>query len=107
MKCSMSAPRMYFLIETLENNTLRISDKKKGKVEGEIFEEFYWSNSDITLYSNLVKKIAERFGGYFDGRDIFITSKISNFNNALYNFFNMATLFTEFGRNINLPKPRK
>ena len=66
-----------------------------------------WSNNDISPYSKTVNKIANRFGGYFDGRNVFVASKISNLNNALYNFLNMATIFTEFGRNIKVGKQVK
>ena len=106
-KCSLSSARIFFLIETLENRYIRFSDRRKGDREGEVFEEFYWNNDDISPYGKFICKIADRFGADFDGKDVYLTEKHENFNKALYKFFNMAMLFTEFGHNIALPKTRK
>ncbi len=99
-KCSLSSARMFFLIETLENGRIRLSDRKKGAIEGEIFEEFYWSNDDITPYSKFISKIASRFNAEFDGRDVYLTDKTDNFGKALFKFFNLAVLCSEIGHNI-------
>lgn len=106
-KCSLSSARMSFQIETLSNGKIRISDRRKGQYEGEIFEEFYWSNDDITPYSKYISKVAARFGAEFDGRDVYLTDKTDNFCMALFRFFNLAVLLSQFGHDIGLPKIRQ
>ncbi len=103
---SLFSGRVSYLIETLENGIIRISDRKKGKTEGEIFEAFYWNNDDISLYTKFISKIADRFGGDFDGKNIYLTDKNENFCKAMFRFFNMAVLLSEFGHDIELPKIR-
>ena len=105
--CSLSSSRMFFQIETLENGKIRISDRKKGQYEGEIFEEFYWCNDDITPYSKYISKIVDRFGAEFDGRDVYLTDKTENYATALFKFFNLAVLLSQFGHDIALPKIRQ
>ncbi len=105
-KYSLSSGRASFLIETLKDRFVRISDRKKGRIEGEIFEEFYWSNEDIAPYGKFVKKIASRFGAEFDGRDIYLTDREESLFFALVRFFNLAVLLSEFGHDIALPKIR-
>ncbi len=104
---SLFSSRASFLIETFENEKIRISDRHKGKIEGEIFEAFYWNNDDISLYNKFVLKVADRFGGEFDGRNIYLTDKKENFCKAAYKFFNMAVLLSEFGHDIELPKIKR
>lgn len=106
MQYALSSTRCSFLMETQEDSHIRISDAKKRKNEGHIFEEFYWGNDDIALYSKFVSRITARFGGIFDGRDIYITDKTENFFKAMMRFFNMAVLLSEFGHNISVPKVR-
>lgn len=106
-KCSLSSARMFFQIETLEDGKIRISDRRKGQYEGEIFEEFYWSNDDIAPYSKYISKIAERFGVEFDGRDVYLTDGTEHFYKALFKFFNLAVLISQFGHDIGLPKIRQ
>lgn len=101
---SLFSGRASYLMETLENGIIRISDIKKGKIEGEIFEAFYWNNDDISPYTKFVSKIADRFGGEFDGKNIYLTDKNENFCKAIFRFFNMAVLLSEFGHDIKLPK---
>lgn len=106
-KYSLFSTKASFLMETLENGLIRISDKRKGKLEGQIFEAFYWSNEDISLYRKFVEKIAERFRGEFDGKDIYLTVKQENFVNGIFKFFNFAVLLSEFGHDIAVPTLRQ
>lgn len=107
VKCSISSARTFFQMETLEGGKIRISDRKKGKYEGEIFEEFYWCNDDITPYGKFVSKIVARFDAEFDGRDVYLTDKTENFCKAIFKFFNLAVLLSQFGHDIGLPKIRQ
>lgn len=104
--CTLSSSRVFFQIETLEDNLIRFSDLKKGQYEGEIFEEFYWCNSDITPYKKSVESINARFGADFDGKNIYLTEKQENYSKAVFKFFNLAIIFSEFGHDIALPKIR-
>lgn len=99
--------RASFLVETLDDKYIRISDAKKGKVEGEIFEGFYWCDKERALYSKFISKIASRFGAEFDGQNVYLTDKSENFYKAVVKFFNLAVLLSEFGQNIALPKIRQ
>ena len=102
----MFSGRAAFLIETLDEKHIRISDRKKNKIEGEIFEAFYWSNDDISPYTPFVSKVAERFGAEFDGRNLYLTEKSTAFFGAVLRFFNLAVVLSEFGHNITLPGKR-
>ncbi len=96
-----------FLMETLENRQIRISDKRKGKCEGELFEAFYWDNDATAPYGKFISKIAARFGAEFDGIDVYLTDKQENFYTAILKFFNLAIILSEFGHDIDLPKLRQ
>jgi len=106
-KYSLFSGRAAFLMETLEKGNIRISDKKKGRIEGEIFEAFYWDNDDIATYHKFITKITERFGAEFDGRNVYLTDKAKDFHKSIFKFFNLAVLLSEFGHDIALPKIRK
>lgn len=106
-KCSLSSGRTAFLMETLEDGHIRISDRRKGNIEGELFEGFYWDNDDIAPYSKFVSKLATRFGAEFDGRDVYLTDKKDNFYKAILRFFNLAVLLSEFGQDIAVPKKKR
>jgi len=105
-QCSISSTYTLLLTETLEGGLIRISDKRKGKTEGEILEEFYWCNHDIKPYSKFVAKLAARFGAEFDGKNAYLTAKEENVVAATFKFFNLAVLLCELGHNIALPKIR-
>ena len=107
IKYSLFSTRAAYLIETLEKGAIRISDKRKGNIEGEIFEAFYWNNDDIGPYSKFINKTVSRFGGEFDGRNVYLTEKQENFAGAIYRFLNIAVLLSEFGHDIRLPKTRR
>ncbi len=104
---SLFSGKASFLIETLEKGQIRISDRKKGLVEGEIFEAFYWDNDDLRPYHKFIAKIADRFGAEFDGKNLYLTDKNERFAAAIFKFFNLAVLLSEFGHDIALPKARK
>ncbi|MBR4016726.1 MAG: hypothetical protein IKK11_02815 [Oscillospiraceae bacterium] len=103
---STFSTRAAFLLETLDQGKIRISDKRKGKVEGEIFEALYWDHEDITPYSRLIAKFAARFGASFDGKDIYLTDKQENYYAAICKCFNLAILLSELGGKVDLPKIR-
>jgi len=96
-----------FLIETLENDKLKISDAKKGELEGEIFESFYWGNNELSNYSDYIKGFCKRFEADFNGENISLTANYGCFDDfvcAFFKFMNLAVLLSEFGRMIELPQ---
>lgn len=107
MHYSLSSIRCAFLMETTQTGSICISDKRKGAFEGEIFENFYFGNDDISAHGKFIDKIAQRFGGEFDGKNVYLTEKETNFFKAMVKFFNMAVILSLFGRDIALPKRRK
>ena len=109
LKSSPFQTRFYFLIETLDDERIRISDKLKGKYEGELFEPCYWYNedNDISVFCKFLSKLAARFGGEFDGKNVYLTEKSKNFQNALFRFFQLAVLISIFGHDIALPKIKR
>lgn len=96
----LSPARCVFLVETLEKGNIRISDRRKGEFEGEIFESFYWGHEDIARHKKFISKVASRFGGEFDGKNVCLTDKQDQIFRAMLRFFNMAVVLSEFGRNI-------
>jgi hypothetical protein len=93
-----------FLIETLDDGQIRISDKRKGNTEGGFWEAFYWDNTDISPYSPHITQIAQRFKAEFENGNLFLTTKQQKLLPALFHFFNLAILFSEFGHDIALPR---
>ncbi len=104
VRASLNTSRIFFLLETLEDGQVRISDRKKGKFEGEIFENFYWSHDDIGPYGKFVETLAAHFGGRFDGRDVYLMGKQGDFAPLLLRFFNLAMVISEFGNGIPVPR---
>lgn len=96
----ISPVRCAFLHETLEDGNIRISDKRKGNVEGEIFELFYWDHDDLSAYGEFLSMLAVQLGGVFDGKDLYLTDQKENFFQAMLSFFNLAVLLSEFGGTI-------
>ena len=88
----------------MEDGSLRLSDHCKGKIEGEIFETFYFSNDDLTPYRSCIDRFCRRFGADFDGKDLSLTAKPEDFIPALFRFINLAVLLSDFGRMIELPE---
>ncbi len=101
--------RYSFLVETLADGRIRFSDKLKGKYEGELLEPCYWyhNSTDISVYRSFLSKLAGRFGGEFDGKDIYLTAKTKDFQSALFRFFQLAVLVSRFGHDIALPKQKR
>ena len=106
MRYPIASVRSSFLLETLEKGKVRISDARKGRTEGEIFEAFYWDHEDLAPHRKWISKLADRFGAEFDGRDVYLTDKQENFSNAMVRFFSLAVLLSEFGSHIAVPKGR-
>lgn len=105
-KYSLYSGRAAFLIETLDKGLIRISDLRKGRMEGEIFEGFYWREDDIAPYGQYISRMVNRFGAVFDGKDVYLTDKNKNVYKAIAKFFNAAVLLSEFGQVIALPTLR-
>lgn len=101
--------RYSFLVETLDDGRIRFSDRLKGKYEGELLEACYWyhDSTDITVYRRLFSKLADRFGGEFDGKDIFLTAKQKDFQSALFRFFQLSVIVSRLGHSIALPKLKR
>lgn len=91
-----------YLVETMDDGTLKISDNKKGCFEGEIFETLYGCYDDITPFSDCINKFCKRFGAYFDGENVSITTNVDDFTSAIYRFISLAVLLSELGRLIDL-----
>lgn len=98
--------RFSFLIETLDDGSIRFSDRMKGKYEGELLEPCYWyhDDNDISVYTKFLSKLVTHFGGEFDGKDIYLSAKTKDFQSALFRFFQLAVLVSRFGHDIALPK---
>ena len=98
--------RYSFLVETVDDGHIRFSDRLKGKYEGELLEPCYWyhDSTDISAYGRLFTRFAERFGGEFDGKNIYLTARSKDFQRALFQFFQLATLVSRLGHSIALPK---
>lgn len=101
---SLNSTTISFLIETLDDNTIRISDNRKGKIEGEIFESFYWSNDSLLPYRDFIETFTSRFGAYFDGENVYLIADQKDFISALLRFINLAVLLSELNRLIALPE---
>lgn len=104
MTYCLYSTRASFLMETLPKDQLRISDRRKGKIEGEIFEAFFWDHDHLERHSKFITKLASRFGAEFDGRNIYLTEKTESFHKAVFKFFQLAVLLSEFGHEITAPK---
>lgn len=92
-----------YLIEE-KGDKYYISDNQKGMFEGEIFESFYWDNSDLSTYNGYINGFCERFGAAFDGKNLCLTCDKAQLVPSVYKFINLAVLLSEFGRLIELPK---
>lgn len=103
MRYSLGSGRAAYLLETLDGH-VRISDKKKGRTEGEILEQFFWNHDHLADYSKFVSRFTERFGAELDGDHVYLTGKTEHFYEALVRFFNLAVLLSELGHHIALPK---
>jgi len=91
-----------FLLEVVDESRIRISDSRKGKTEGEIFEAFYWLYNDITPYTDFIRGFADRFGAVLEDKNIYLTDVRKNWLPALLRFINTAVLLSEFGHNIKV-----
>lgn len=101
--------RYSFLVETLCNGRIRFRDRRKGKYEGELLEPCYWyhDSTDISAFSRFFTKLADRFGGEFDGENFYLTAKSKDFRHALFQFFQLAVLVSGLGHSIALPKIKR
>ena len=104
---SLFSTRPCFLIETKSEGAIVLSDARKGAVEGEIFEAFYWEHEDLSAYSKFIETFCNRFGAEFFNGGICLKEKKEKYFSALCAFFNLAVLLSELGHDIALPKLRK
>lgn len=103
MTYSLFNSTVSYLIEEKDGKYC-ISDNRKGKVQGEIFESFYWDNDNLSVYSGYIGSFCERFGGDFDGKNLSLSCDKEQLVPSLFKFINLAVLLSEFGRLIELPK---
>ncbi len=98
--------RYSFLVETLDDGRIRFSDGLKGKYEGELLEPCYWyhDSTDISVCRRFLTKLADSFGGEFDGKNVYLTEKSKDFQSGLFRFFQLAVLVSRLGHSIALPK---
>lgn len=102
MLYSINCTNAAFLIETNEDGSITLSDGRKGKVEGEILESFYWNNDDIYEYEKLVKDLTGKFGVYLKEGNIYIDGPCEKFIEIWFKFINAAVLLSEMGAKIFL-----
>ena len=107
MLFSLFSTRPSFALQPMDGGMLCITDGRRGKTEGEIFEAFYWDHEDFSPYSDFIRNFTDRFGGEFDGESVSLTDKKEKLFSALCRFFQMAVLLSELGGKIALPKPSK
>lgn len=100
---SLNSSGVSYRIETLPGG-IRISDNRIGKLEGEVLESFYWDHDDLSQYRAFITPYLNRFGGVLEGKDPAITAPAEELLPALFRFFNLAVLFSELGRLIDLPE---
>ena len=96
-----------FVLELPEDGFIRLRDGRFGEVEGEIFEAFYWDHEDLSPYTEFIRRFTHRFGGEFDGENVYLTERGEKYFSALCRFFNLSVLLSEVGDTIALPKLRK
>ncbi len=100
---SLFSTSVSFLMETVEQS-VRISDRLKGKTEGEIWEAFYWNHDDIQPYKRILSRYLKRFGAGLEGKDLYLEDSCEHWLPALFRFINLAVLLSEFGHEIELEK---
>lgn len=103
MTYSRNSTTCSYLIETLDDNKIRVSDRRKGLYEGEILESFYWDYDDIMLYKNFIGRFTNRFGGFLQERNVYLIEECEKWLPALFRFINLAVLLSEVGCEIRLP----
>lgn len=96
-----------YLLETLDDNKVKISDGHKGHWEGYILENFEWVCGDIKQYSRLVKKYTKRFGAVFEDEDVYLIDDCENWVQAWMKYINVGILLSELGSCIKLPKKKE
>lgn len=96
-----------YLLETLDNNKVKISDGHKGHWEGYIFENFEWVCGNIKQYSRIVKKYTKRFGAVFEDEDVYLIDDCENWVQAWMKYINVGVLLSELGSCIRLPKKKE
>ena len=95
--------RISFLFET-EEETLKISDRFKGNIEGEVLECILWGRDSIDEYIPFMESIIKPFGAYFEDKNVYIKGNKSDFAKLLFSFFNAAVILSVIGGKIDLPK---
>ena len=61
---STFSTRACFQLDLLSDETMMISDRLKGNLEGEILEAYYWDHEDIEKYNQAAVKIATENNKY-------------------------------------------
>lgn len=103
---ALSSETPNFLIETFENDKIRISDGKAGEYAGEIFEMLRFRDNDISPYAKHIVRVCKNFGIDFDGQYISMTIDYADKDvviKSMYRFMNAAIVLSEFGRLIDFP----
>ena len=96
-----------YLLETLDDKRVKISDGHKGHWEGFIFENFEWVCGDVKQHSRTIKKYAKRFGVVFEGEDVYLIDDCENWIQAWMRYINAGILLSELGSCIKLPKKKE
>ncbi len=91
-------------IATLEDGTLCLRDCRKGKLEGEIFETFYFNHEDLAPYGDYIRTFCRRFGAEWNQTEVVLFGTPATFAADFFRYMNLAVLLSELGRMIELPQ---
>lgn len=96
-------PTTYSYRFQMFGDTVRLSDRCKGLLEGEILESFYWDHDCLDDYAAFVAPFLSRFGAIMENGNPVLDTHKDDMVKALYAFFQLAHLVSEFGHAIDLP----
>ncbi len=106
LRYSLNTRGISYCIETASDKVI-IKDGHAGELEGEILESFYWGHDDITPYIDHLSPYLQRFGGTILDQKPALLAPAAEWMPALFRFFNLAILFSELGRLIDLPEVKE
>lgn len=100
---STFSTRACFQLDLLSDETMMISDRLKGNLEGEILEAYYWDHEDIEKYREDLEPYLQRYGGILRDKNVYKITSCKKWRRDFWQFFNLAVLLSKFGNKINLP----
>jgi len=89
----------------LKDDIVIVKDHYNSFKEGAIFENVWYNIDDLTPYQKYINKVAERFNGMFDGKDVSLSfNKNEEFIKSFMNFVQMAILLAPMNDYFELEK---